>query len=38
MGIDLEFEAPKCADIVIENYGENNPYETLKIIIKELNL
>lgn len=38
IGIDLEYEEPKKPDLVIENYGENNPNIAVKHILNEFNL
>lgn len=38
MGINMDYEEPQMPNIVIENYGDNNPEDTLRIIINEFNL
>lgn len=38
MGINMDFEEPKQPNIVIENYGENNPEMVLKMIVEEIGI
>ena len=38
MGINMDFEEPKQPDIVIENYGENNPEMVLRMIVEKIGI
>lgn len=38
MGIDIDYEVPKCPDIKIDNYGKNSPEKVLRSIIESLNI
>lgn len=38
MGMDLEFEEPKCPDLIVENNGDASPEQILEQILSDLNL
>ncbi len=38
MGINMDFEEPKQPDIIIENYGKNNPEVVLRMLVEKLNI
>lgn len=38
MGINMDFEEPKHPDIVIENYGKNNPEVVLRMLVEKMSI
>lgn len=38
MGINMDFEEPKTPDVVIENYGKNNPDKVLRMIVEKMSI